>query len=76
LSSKEAAWLIQSPVQHLTEASAPFKVCAMDFLGLYPLSRSHNWYLIYFIDQFTKYAEFIPVMDQMVAMWAKVFVTI
>jgi len=47
----------------------------MDFLGLYPLSHSHNWYLIHFIDQFTKYAKFIPVTDQMVAMGAKVFVS-
>jgi len=47
----------------------------MEFLGPYPLSHSHNWYIIFFIDHFTKYVEFIPVLDQMAATCAKVFVT-
>jgi len=49
-------------------------VSAMDFVGPYSLSHSHNLYLISFIDQFTKFAELIPVPYQMVATFAKVFV--
>jgi len=50
-------------------------VSAMDFVGPYSLSHSRNLYLISFIDQFTKFAELIPVPYQMAATCAKVFVT-
>jgi hypothetical protein len=65
----------KAPLGTLAEVSAPFEVCAMDFAGPYPLSHSHNHYLISFMDQFTKYAELIPVPDQTAATCPKIFVT-
>jgi len=58
----------------LAKDSTPFEVCAMDFVGPYPLSHSCNQYLISFTDKFTKYAELFTVPDQMMAACAKVFV--
>jgi transposase InsO family protein len=64
---------LEAPFGTLAKDSTPFEVCAMDFVGAYPLSHSRNEYLRFFVDQFTKYAELFTVADQTAAC-AKVFV--
>jgi transposase InsO family protein len=59
----------------LEDPEEPFEITSCDITGPYPVTRNGNKYLFTFIDNFTKYAEAIPIPNQTAEVCAKVFVT-
>jgi hypothetical protein len=65
----------KAPLGDPEEPREPFEITSCDITGPYPVTRNGNKYLFTFIDNFTKYAEAIPITNQTAEVCAKVFVT-
>lgn len=49
-------------LQH-TQVHEPGHTLGMDFMGLFPLSKKQNTYLLVIVDYFTKWVELFPLRD-------------
>jgi hypothetical protein len=55
--------------------NSPFSVVNMDVCGPYPQTRSGNRFLLTLVDQFSKYAETIPIPNTSAEVCARAYVT-
>ena len=53
-----------APLGELPETSYPFEVTSLDICGPYPETKRGKWYLLTFIDHFSRFPEVIPLLRQ------------
>jgi transposase InsO family protein len=65
----------RAPLGEVREARYPFHITSMDVLGPFPVTPRKSRYLLTFIDNFSKYAEALPISDVSAETCARAYAT-